>query len=193
LIKLSHFKISWGLFQSSQNVYLISTPVQIGIRETRQIIGEHTLTAKDILLGRKYEDSIARGTWWIDIHCPLGRTKDNVHLCTRDCTTAELCLMLKKHPDLLPQKGKLHPPKSDWYSIPYRCLFPRKINNLLVAGRPISATHQAMAGTRIMGTCVAIGQSAGIAAAQAFKKKILLKKLPVKNVQEGLVSQSALF
>ena len=50
-----------------------------------------------------------------------------------------------------------------------------------------------MAGTRVMGTCVAIGQSAGIAAAQAFKKKILLKKLPVKNVQEGLVSQSALF
>ena len=176
-----------------KDAYLISTPVQIGIRETRQIIGEYTLTAKDILLGRKYEDSIARGTWWIDIHCPLGRTKDNVHLCTRDCTTAEPCLMLKKHPDQLPQKNKLHPPKGDWYSIPYLCLLPRKINNLLVAGRPISATHQAMAGSRVMGTCMAIGQSAGIAAAQAFKKKILPKKLSVKNVQEGLISQNALF
>jgi hypothetical protein len=53
------------------------------------------------------------------------------------------------------------------YQIPYRSLVPRGVDNLLVAGRPISATHQAHSSLRVMGTCMGIGQAAGVAAAMA--------------------------
>jgi hypothetical protein len=67
---------------------------------------------------------------------------------------------LRRHADLFVAKG-------DWYDIPYRALVPVRMANLLVAGRPISATHEAMAGARVMGTCMAIGEAAGVAAAMA--------------------------
>jgi hypothetical protein len=66
-------------------------------------------------------------------------------------------------------KAELYPPDDDWYDIPYRSLTPQGIDNLLVSGRCISATHQGMAGARVMGTCVAIGEAAGTAAAWAVR------------------------
>ncbi|HRR96950.1 MAG TPA: FAD-dependent oxidoreductase, partial [Candidatus Ratteibacteria bacterium] len=77
-----------------ENSYISSLPANIGIRETRQIKGLYTLIDEDIISGKKTEDSIARGTYWIDIHCPLGRTKDNTHLCIKECPTKEYCIML---------------------------------------------------------------------------------------------------
>ena len=53
------------------------------------------------------------------------------------------------------------------YQIPYRCLIPQGVDNLLVAGRPISATHEAHASLRVMGTAMVTGQAAGVAAALA--------------------------
>ena len=80
-----------------ENSYISSLPANIGIRETRQIKGLYTLTDLDIINGEKTEDSIARGTYWIYIHCVLGRIKDNVHLCPKECSTKEYCIALDKN------------------------------------------------------------------------------------------------
>ena len=83
-----------------ESCYVQQTSFQVGPRESRQIVGLYTLTGDDIRNGAKFEDAIARGSWWIDIHCPLGNTYP-VHLCVAECPkgadcpywTAEHCLL----------------------------------------------------------------------------------------------------
>ncbi|MCX7916850.1 MAG: FAD-dependent oxidoreductase [bacterium] len=175
-----------------ENSYISQLPPNIGVRETRQIKGLYILTGEDILKGKKQEDSIARGTYWIDIHCPLGRTK-NVHLCIKECKTEEYCLILDKHKDYLPSQDSLRPPKNDWFSIPYRCLIPIGSKNLLVAGRCISADHKAMSSIRVMATCIATGHSAGIGAYIALDKNISVDKVNPKEIQKILEKQEGLY
>lgn len=118
--------------------YLLETPTQIGVRETRRIVGDYTLTADDILTARKFEDAIAAGAYPIDIHDPAS--------------------------DRLVTKRL---PLGDYYTIPYRCLLPKGGENWLVAGRCISATHEAFAAFRVSAIVMAIAQAAGTAAAMA--------------------------
>jgi ribulose 1,5-bisphosphate synthetase/thiazole synthase len=172
-----------------RNCYLIATPAQIGVRETRQIIGEATLTADDIINRRKYEDGVARGSWWIDIHCPRGFVKNEVHLCYSKCPMKD-CYMHTKYKDQL--MDNLYPPRGDWYDIRYGCLVPKKIDNLLVSGRCISATHDAMAGARVMGTCMAIGQAAGTAAAQAVLTKKSPRELDVEAIRQTIIADGGI-
>jgi len=157
--------------------YISSLPANIGIRETRQIKGLYTLIDEDLISGEKTEDSIARGTYWIDIHCPLGRTKDNTHLCIKECPTKEYCIMLDKYMDYLPSKNKLHPPINDYCSIPSGCLIPVGAKNLVVGGRCISAEHKAMAAIRVMATCIATGHAAGIISCLSSKNNIPVNKV----------------
>ena len=168
-----------------KDCYLVMTPAQIGVRQSRQIIGEATLTGDDVIKGRKFEDSIARGSWWIDIHCPRGIVKNNVHLCYSECPMKD-CYMHAEHREEL--VDALYPPKDDWYDIRYGCLVPKKIDNLLVSGRCISATHDAMAAARVMGTCMAIGQAAGTAAAQAVLIKKSPRELDVKALRQAIIA-----
>jgi len=77
------------------------------------------------------------------------------------------------------------------YDIPYRCLVPKKVENLLVAGRPISVTHEAFSSTRVMPTCMALGEAAGIAAALSAKKKISPKKVDAGQIREILLKRGA--
>ena len=122
-----------------ENSYIQKTAPQIGARESRRIKGNYVLNKKDVLKGRKFEDSIAYCAYMIDIHNPSGTGTEKAHL----------------------ENG-------DYYGIPYRCLLPEKVDNLLVAGRPISSTHAAHSSLRIMPTCTAIGEAAGIAAFTAL-------------------------
>ncbi len=175
-----------------ENSYISAFHINAGIRETRQIKGLFTLTEQDVLEGRKTDDSIARCTYWIDIHCPFGRTI-NAHLCCKECETIQPCIMLEKYKDYLPSKNRLYPPENDWFSIPARCLIPEKSKNLIVAGRCISADHKAMGATRVMATCMAIGHAAGIMASIAVKEKYDVFQVSVKKVQDILTQQQGLF
>lgn len=175
-----------------ENSYISSFHINAGIRETRQVKGLFTLTEQDVIEGRKYDDSIARCRYWIDIHCPFGRTI-NTHLCYKECQTDKYCIMLDKYNDYLPSKNKLYPPENDWFSIPARCLIPEKAKNLLVAGRCISADHKAMGAIRVMATCMATGHAAGIMASLALKEKCDISQLPVNKVHNILTKQQALF
>ena len=126
----------------------------LGVRETRHVIGEYTLTGEDSVKGPTFEDSIAADASALDIHDPKGADVDF--------------------------QG-LRP-----YEIPYRCLLPLQIEQLLVAGRCISADHDAHARSRNMPACMATGQAAGIAAAVAIDEGVTVRRVSVAKVQEKL-------
>lgn len=147
-----------------RNSYILSGATQLHIRESRKIIGEYVLTEKDILSGCRFADAIAVGAWPIDIHPTDG--------------------FVGVHPH------KENPPEP--YEIPYRCLVPLKIDNLLVAGRPISTTHRAHGSTRVQGTSMATGHAAGVAAALSAKSGYPPRQLNPSWVREVLLSQGAI-
>ena len=111
---------------------------QIGCRETRRILGDYYLTEEEIKNYCHFDDDIAQAIWSIDIHTP-----DGIH---RGCG------------------HKLEKP----YGIPYRCITPQGINNMYIAGRPISIDHVAHSSSRINATCMAIGEAVGCAAQLAI-------------------------
>ena len=149
-----------------ENCYLLDTSMLYGIRETRRIIGEYYLTYKDVREGRIFEDGIARASFFIDIH------------------GAEI----SKDIQLWKQK---YPVPEDGYEIPYRCLIPKKIDGLMVCGRCISSDRKANASLRIMPTCMATGEAAGVGAAIAIQKGNLPGKIDGKMVRNLLISQGA--
>ncbi len=141
---------------------LISIAVDIGVRESRKLKGVHILTADEIINCTQFEDSIALGNYDIDIHNPTGTGTS--HRFFGD---------------------------GEYYTIPYRSLLPKEFNNLVVAGRCLSATHEAQASVRIMPTCCCLGQAAGTAAAVAFKSDKNAHNVDVKAIQNKLVENGA--
>ena len=126
----------------------------LGVRETRHIQGEYTLTGPDSIEGTRFEDSIGADASALDIHDPKGGDVD--------------------FQGLKP------------YEIPYRSLVPLGVEQLLVAGRAISADHDAHARSRNMPACMAMGQAAGIAAAVAIDDGVPVRKVNVSRVQSIL-------
>jgi hypothetical protein len=168
-----------------EECYVQQLSPQVGPRESRQIVGPYALNGDDIHLGRKYPDAIARGSWWIDIHCPLGNTYP-VHLCRKECPKGTDCPFFAAEYERMRTNEELYPPEGDWYDIPYRCLLSVGVPNLLSSGRCISATHEGMAGSRVMGTCVALGQAAGTAAALAARAGVDPAAVDVAGLQDAL-------
>lgn len=142
-----------------ENSYILDSGIQIGIRETRRIAGDYVLTEQEVLNSASFEDGIACGTFAIDIHPPHGKKQ------------------------IFTGSGK------SVYEIPYRCLIPKSLTNLLVAGRPISATHIAHGSIRVMATCMAMGQAAGIAVAMASHNKCGTREIDIKQLRKELVNQ----
>lgn len=140
-----------------ENCYLQVTAPQIGIRESRRIKGMYELTEDDVLTGRKFDDSICYSAYSIDIHNPKG--------------TGTIIKRLAK---------------GDYYGIPLRCLIPIGINNLIVAGRPISATHEAHSSLRIMPNCTAMGEAAGYLAALSIKGGTCPKDVDPSMVRKSI-------
>jgi FAD dependent oxidoreductase len=142
-----------------ENARLAATGTQIGIRESRRIVGEYTLTRDDVLHARHFDDAIARSAYPIDIHNPSGS----------GTTTHRL-------------------PEGESYEIPYRCLVPAHVDGLLVAGRCISTTHEALASTRLTPTVMTLGQAAGTAAALAKESGNRLRDIDATRLRSTLVN-----
>jgi len=140
-----------------ENSRIAATATQIGIRESRRIVGVYTLTRDDVLEARRFDDAVARSAYPIDIHNPSG-TGTATH--------------------------RLRPGES--YEIPYRCLVPAKVERLLVAGRCISTTHEALASTRLTPTVMTLGQAAGTAAALAEQAHVALRDLDTAKLRAAL-------
>jgi hypothetical protein len=137
---------------------IAATATQIGVRESRRIVGEYTLTADDVLAARTFDDAVARSAYPIDIHNPSGTG-----------TTTR----------------RLAPGAS--YEIPYRCLVPLLVDDLLVAGRCISTTHEALASTRLTPTVMTLGQAAGTAAALSLREGVTPRALDPRLLRERLI------
>ncbi|MGH2551360.1 MAG: FAD-dependent oxidoreductase [Thermomicrobiales bacterium] len=146
-----------------ENCQLYDSAATVGVRETRRIVGEYTLTYDDLLTGRHFDDVIALCGYPLDIHSP--------------------------NSDGGGTDGALE--TANEYEIPYRSLVPRDMNGLLVAGRCISATHVALSAIRVMPPAFAMGQAAGVAAAMAIEWNLAPRDIPVPQLQELLLRQGA--
>ena len=127
------------------------------------LCGEYVLTRDDLVSCRRFEDSVALGNYDIDIHNPEGGGTS--HYFFKDGT---------------------------YYTIPYRSLVPKEIKNLLVAGRCISADHEAQASIRIMPIVCCIGEAAGTAAAIAFESKSDMIDVDTEKLRRTLKDNGAM-
>jgi hypothetical protein len=146
-----------------ENARIAATGTQTGIRESRRIVGDYTLTREDVLEGRRFDDAVARSAYPIDIHNPSGSGTVTHRL-----------------------------PPGESYEIPFRCLLPAGIDRLLVAGRCISTTHEALASTRLTPTVMTLGQAAGTAAALAKGTTGALRSLSAADLRSALLDDGVL-
>ncbi len=140
-----------------ENARILSTALQIGIRESRKVEGDYTLTVDDLKSLARFEDGIAVANYDIDIHSPTGGGTSHYYFG-----------------------------RGEWYEIPYRCLIPRGIDNLLVAGRCISSTHEAQASFRIMPFCAELGQAAGVAISIAAEDRTDTRHVDIARMRDIL-------
>jgi len=143
--------------------HLVAVAPQIGVRETRRILGQYVLTEQDVIGGAKFDDGIALGAWPVEMHDP---------------DTARICWQYLERED-------------DYYSIPFRCLCPQKINNLLVVGRCASTSHVAHASTRVIAQAMGMGQAAGTAAALALASGVEPTKVSATKLRAELIKDGA--
>ena len=143
-----------------ENSRIIATADAIGIRETRHIEGEYRLTGDEVAACKVHEDAIACMATNMDTH-----NKDN------------------------PGGSFFIPRNGPFFTVPYLCLVPKGISNLLVAGRSISADAIAGSAIRMMPSCMAFGQAAGTAAAMAAAQNIAPKDVDVQALRQTLVAQ----
>jgi hypothetical protein len=120
-----------------EEAFVSDAAPRLGVRETRRIRGRHALSEEDVLGGRKFDDGICRGAWPIELHVADGRTE------------------WRFLDDGL------------WYTVPYRCLVPHDVRNVVAAGRCISATREGFASVRVIGQCMGEGEAAATAVAIA--------------------------
>jgi hypothetical protein len=162
---------AWTMFErwkkevpGFEDAYFITSGPFIGVRETRRIVGKYVLTEEDIRAERQFDDAIATGCWYLDLH------PNDVTVGTAN-----------------KEKGFQPGP----YDIPYGTILPQKVRNLLVAGRCHSATRQAASSTRVTVTAMALGQAAGVAAAMSAEEGKSPQELAGTSVRRTLEQQHA--
>lgn len=146
----------------NEHAYLVSVPPHIGVRESRRILGDEYLTGDNIRSGFVSPNTIARSIYMIDTHNPTAIGEPS-------------CLEYLDAP----------------YSIPYGCLLPQGLNNILTAGRCISGDVVALSSFRIIATCYNTGEAAGTAAAIAAKSDKAPRDIDVDSLQTTLIHQGA--
>ncbi|MFO7898825.1 MAG: FAD-dependent oxidoreductase [Planctomycetota bacterium] len=135
--------------QAFGDAFLTATGSLIGIRETRRIVGDYVLTFDDYQARRSFPDEICRNSYYIDVHRSVQETERELQ---GDLDMAERCA---------------HYEPGESHGIPYRCLTPKGLANVLVAGRAISCDRPVQGSVRVMPVCLAMGEAAGIAAKMA--------------------------
>lgn len=132
------------------NAYLVQTGSMMGVRETRRVIGDYVLTFDDYVARRSFDDEICRNSYYIDIHRAL----------------SEASKSFEQRKEAEKKNSHRYGP-GESHGIPYRCLTPKGLRNVLAAGRNISTERMVQGSVRVMPTCLAMGEAAGLAAAIA--------------------------
>jgi FAD-dependent oxidoreductase family protein len=146
-----------------ENSYIVDLPPQLGIRETRRVVGGYELSGEDVLGCASFEDSIGVNGWPIEAHVAGD--------------------VIFKFPPIPESRG--------FNELPYRMLVPERIDNLLIAGRCASMTHEGQSAARVSGACFAMGEAAGSAAALALSGNTRPRDIAVERLQQGLKEQGA--
>ena len=141
-----------------ENAYILEIAPQVGIRETRRVIGEYQLTEADVLGCASFDDTIGVNGWPIEAH-----VKGDV---------------VFRFQDIPASRGFNH--------LPYRMIVPRSIDNLLVAGRCASMTHMGQSAARVSGGCFVMGQAAGTAATLAIGANGRPRDVDIGELQRSL-------
>jgi hypothetical protein len=152
-------------FPGFENARLVQTAPVMGVRATRRIVGRYKVSVDDIRNGVSYPDTIALSGYHWDMATPGDQEQRMLHKVPHGKPYAE---------------------------IPYRCMLPQNIDNLIVPGRSISAEWDAMGVLRIMPACFAMGQAAGVAASTATRMKTPLAELDIQTLQNKLIEQGAI-
>jgi hypothetical protein len=145
-----------------KDAYLVKMAAQIGVRESRRVVGEYVLDVSEVIEAAKFEDGIARSRYPVDIHSPTG----------------EGTLIRRL-------------PPGEFYEVPYRCLVPKNVDNLLIGSRCISATHEAHSSLRVMPVVAGIGEAAGVAAAWAAREGILPREVSGARLKAAILGKVA--
>ncbi len=151
---------------------LAATGAIMGVRETRRILGEYVLGIEDYRVRRSFPDEIGRLAYPVDVHSSTaeGRSQMETHRLIEETRLA----------------------KGESYGIPYRCLIPKKIENMLVTGRCVSTDRMVQGSLRVMPGCFVTGQAAGAAAAMAARKKGgAVRDVDTGRLRETLAAQGA--
>jgi FAD-dependent oxidoreductase family protein len=143
--------------------YIVDLPPQLGIRETRRIVGGYQLSGEDVLGCASFDDSIGVNGWPIEAHVAGD--------------------VIFKFPPIPQSRG--------YNELPYRMLVPAAVDNLLVAGRCASMTHEGQSAARVSGACFAMGEAAGSAAVLALSGNTSPRDIAVEKLQQKLQEQGA--
>lgn len=143
--------------------YIVDLPPQLGIRETRRVVGGYQFSGEDVLGCASFEDSIGVNGWPMEQHVAGD--------------------VVFKFPPIPESRG--------FNELPYRMLVPQGIDNLLVAGRCASMTHEGQSAARVSGACFAMGEAAGLAASLALSGNTDPRDIAVEKLQQMLTQQGA--
>jgi hypothetical protein len=146
-----------------ENSYIVDIPPQLGIRETRRVVGDYMVSGDDVLQCASFDDSIGVNGWPIEAHVAGD--------------------VVFKFPPIPESRG--------FNELPYRMLTPQGIDNLLVAGRCASMTHEGQSAARVSGACFVMGEAAGTAAALALSGNTPPRDIDVATLQTQLKRQGA--
>ncbi len=165
-----------------------------GIRDSRRIVGEYILTDKDVVCAQKFEDGIARFPEFLDTHHPTSRVLGfmrHIHLSEPSppavCRPAQCSGEMHPFGKLGGYEARVNP--LEYCEIPYRSLVPLKIDNLLVAGRCVSAEFNAIAAVRVIAPSMSTGQAAAVAAHLCLKEDLAPRALDGKLVRKTMIAQ----
>lgn len=160
---VSFLRFLRGYAPGFENAYLLEIAPQVGVRETRRIVGDYRLTDEDVLSCASFPDTVGVNGWMIENHV-AGDVKF-------------------VFPDIPNVRGYNH--------LPYRMLLPSGVDNLLVAGRCASMTHLGQSAARVSGACFVMGQAAGTAAALALAAGTAPRGIDVAALQSRLAADGA--
>jgi len=146
-----------------ENSYIVDLPPQLGIRETRRVVGLYQLSGDDVLGCASFDDSIGVNGWPMEVHVAGD--------------------VIFKFPPIPESRG--------YNELPYRMLVPEGVDNLLVAGRCASMTHDGQSAARVSGACFAMGEAAGTAAALALSGNTPPRDIAIEKLQQALKQQGA--
>jgi len=145
-------------FPGFENAFIALTAPMVGVRETRRIVGDYVFSGEDVAGAAKFPDAIARGNYPMDIHQPKGTAGTELK----------------------------NIPPGEYYEIPYRCLIPKRVENLLVIGRCLSATFEGQSAMRVQGIVRTIGEAAGYAMAVSVQDQVSPREIDVEKVRRLL-------